>query len=752
MNTLTKFEKDIQQTFRLPEPRPEFLSNLAARISKPYQPKHAQQARIRLAWTVLAIVAVLLVTIASIGPGKVWAQLQSWLGLHPDVGLIQPDTPLRVLKAPVSMTREGVTIEVYDATLSPEMTVIRYSVRDVPSSAYPQNENISGCIEPQYLEASDGRRFQAYGDSEYEIIPFDVYEVELVIPCIHNTIPGTVPENWRIQLEFVLSDTPLNLTPVYIAPEKVTPTQPGQTDESDLPGSQARLLVSHSLVEGDNLILAGFIRGLGQEYRNQVGSLEVLDANGQPVPWVYSYEPSGIANAYANEIGFWMIRIKPAGLAFPLEIRRSYEERSQPLPDEKTSITIHFPEEIPNFDLPIKQSFILAGETMELFFIREQPSQFGGYDYDFYFKAHPVIKTLSVEAPGSKPPTMTASGDHVMHGEEVFMSGLWMPDGKLLGDIEITFSEPIKVLEPITLSQSFTPPADLIDQLETLNPDDQACITFNNYGDPNQIAGAIPEGKILIYGEPAPLASYQLALYSLDGSLIDVIGENMTHSTISPDGSSVVYFVQDQGLWRYDLATDSRWQVNPLQGYDLHWSPDGQWIAFKGYGVDSLAVTLINLDSNQVLALPEENAGGIITWSADSQRVYIRVADSSDSRGRLFVYDLSTSSASVSDLLDAGKHIPSSFTLSPDEKHALVANGNRDWSLIDLETGQEKLLTEGLLLVDPLWVGQDWIVFSRLDQQQSKPLPPILINPQTCQVIHLPEELSGKVFGIWLDQ
>ncbi len=164
----------------------------------------------------------------------------------------------------------------------------------------------------------------------------------MVIPCIHNTIPGTVPENWRIQLEFVLSDTPLNLTPVYIAPERVTPTQPGQTDESDLPGSQARLLVSHSLVEGDNLILAGFIRGLGQEYRNQVGSLEVLDANGQPVPWVYSYEPSGIANAYANEIGFWMIRIKPAGLAFPLEIRRSYEERSQPLPDEKTSITIHF--------------------------------------------------------------------------------------------------------------------------------------------------------------------------------------------------------------------------------------------------------------------------------------------------------------------------------------------------------------------------------------------------------------------------
>ncbi len=148
------------------------------------------------------------------------------------------------------------------------------------------------------------------------------------------------------------------------------------------------------------------------------------------------------------------------------------------------------------------------------------------------------------------------------------------------------FLNRLKCSKPITLSQSFTPPADLIDQLETLNPDDQACIAFNNYGDPNQIAGAIPEGKILIYGEPAPLASYQLALYSLDGSLIDVIGENMTHSTISPDGSSVVYFVQNQGLWRYDLATDSRWQVNPLQGYDLHWSPDGQWIAFKGYGVD----------------------------------------------------------------------------------------------------------------------------------------------------------------------
>jgi len=454
MNTLSDLEKEIQQSYALQEPRPEFLNNLAGKICTVKEPAVGTKPVFRLSWAVFGLLAIALITVLAIGPTKVLAQIQNWLGLHPDLGLIQPDTQLRVLKEPSSQTLDGVTVEVYDGTLSADKSYIYLSITGVPTSAYPHNENSSGCLTPHYLETKDGQIYQAYGDSEYEVIPSDVNELELVIPCIHNTMPGTAPEHWRIPLEFVQAEEPLELTPVYVFPTE-TPN-----------ANKTSIVISHSLVEDDNLILAGYIRNLDEKYRNLVGGLEVFDANGKPVPFIHDQTQLSLANTLSNRLGFWIIRLKPEGLTFPLEIRESYLEVSLPLKDEKASLSVNLPDEYPRNDLIIEQTFEIAGETVKLYFLRIMPSQFGGYEYAFYFKDHPIIKRLEVSSKGaSRSNSRNSFGSEGMHGELVFMSGFWMEEGSLHGDVKIDISSPVKVLETVTLVHFFTPPADLLIEL-----------------------------------------------------------------------------------------------------------------------------------------------------------------------------------------------------------------------------------------------------------------------------------------------
>lgn len=749
MNTLTQLEKEILQITPLPEPPPEFLSNLAARIANPFNPKPKPQARVRLAWAAIAIIVFVLLSVAMIGPGKAWAQIQSWLGLLPGVGLIEPDTPIRVLKETVSQTRAGITVEVNKAALTPKQSYIYFDIFDLPSSSYSGDESEPGCIIPQYLETKDGQRFEALSDSEYERIPPEINTLTLVIPCLRNTQTGTTPEDWRLPLEFVPSEGPLELTPVYVLPTATPLPTSEQSEQTPVLESEIQIVVSHSLVEGKDLILAGFIRGLEEKYRSLISDFELFDANGHPVPFIYDLHQTGLQNALSNYIGSWVIRFKPEGLAFPLEIRQSYAEISSALQGENASLTLTFPDEYSIPDLPVNQSFELAGERMELYFVRAQPSQFGGYQYDFYFKEHPVIKNLEVSVQGRPSlPQITYLHGGEMHGEPVFMSSVWMETGALHGNVAVEFSKPVKVLETVTLTQSFTPPADLLSQIHSASDEEQACIEFFDVSERDNADSTIPSGKILLYQEIAAFEGSGLVLYDLDGTERKTIGVNLTHSDISPDGKTIVYFIRDKGLWLYDITSESNKQISDLQGSDLRWSPDGQWIAFQSFA----GATVVSSDGSQILKPSEQGVGNIVGWSADSLRLYFRKASANDSQGRLFVHSLQTGKTELTEMIDAESFISRSFSISPDEQSAVYVQSGQNWVLDNFRTGELKQLSDGVTLYDPVWLENGWLLFNLYDPIRGTNGAPLMINPDNCEVIHLPEELSGQVFGVWLDQ
>lgn len=735
MNTLSELEKEIQQSYSLPEPRPEFLNTLAGKITTAKDSEPYRNRRPRLAWVGLTILALLVLVIALLGPGKVWAQIQSWFSLLPGVGVIEPGAPIRVLKEPVSQTREGITVEVSEAILTDEHSFIYFGASGIPSSAYSGDEGIFGCLTAPYLETEDGRRFQAYGDSEFELIPPDVNAVTLVIPCLANTLSGTTPENWRLPLKFVLSEEPLDLTPIYLFPTE-TPA-----------ANKVSIVVSHSLVEDDNLILAGYIRNLDEKYRNLVGDLGLFDAKGQQVAFIHDQSQLNLANALSNRLGVWTIRLKPEGLAFPLEIRQSFIEVGEPLKDESSTFMLTLPEEYPLNDIPVKQTIKIAGESMELYFLRIQPSQFGGYQYDFYFKEHPVIKDLVVSTTGTSEFNIAKSiGVAYLHGERAFQSSFWLEEGSLYGDIEFEVSNPVKVLETTTLTQSFIPPADLLSELESHSEVEGACISYTHEFDENHDTRALPNGKVLVYQEIAPFEGFGLVLHNLDGSERQVIGKYL-HSALSPDGLTVVLLKPDQGLWLLDLVSGTESHISDIEGNDLRWSPDGQWIALQTY--DGIAI--VKTDGSQTLHPTDQGQGNIVGWSADSEQLYLRRSSAAGIQGRLYVYTFDTNQIQQSDLVNPDRIIGSSFRLSADERYAVYAKSQLDWVFEDLQTEEVKAVSDGVWLGSPLWLDDGWVLFTHYESPWGNYRQPVLLNPKTCQTLLLPDELSGLVLGVWLE-
>lgn len=70
MNTLIELEKEIQQSYALQEPRPEFLNNLGGKISTSKEPAVRTKPFPRLAWAIIGLLGIVLITVLAIGPPR----------------------------------------------------------------------------------------------------------------------------------------------------------------------------------------------------------------------------------------------------------------------------------------------------------------------------------------------------------------------------------------------------------------------------------------------------------------------------------------------------------------------------------------------------------------------------------------------------------------------------------------------------------------------------------------------------------
>jgi hypothetical protein len=326
-----EFEEEIRAAMSVPDDGREFSNSLRHQVIAHYAEQQASSLasssrpvfKLRPAWIAVLVFVILLTACTLIvGPERVYNAVRQLFGFIPGVGIVDQSAPIRVLAEPVSITREGVSITVTSATLTGDMTHIEYRIFGVPGSAYPDREDMMGCMQQEYLRLADGTQL-AQVNYGYQPVPANVTEATFVIPCISGTLPGKVPENWELQLHFVPAPPDLTVMPVIeLTPStQVSLTQSATISSTPVTSMDNSVTVSKVIETSDGYILIGQFQPQSKpgESFQQTGAQEIRDASGKKVAYTYPQDVNDAVNQEGAGTG-WAAQFKAAGLAYPLTI------------------------------------------------------------------------------------------------------------------------------------------------------------------------------------------------------------------------------------------------------------------------------------------------------------------------------------------------------------------------------------------------------------------------------------------------
>lgn len=691
-----------------------------------------------LLMTVIIVLAILVMTGVAYAIGKS-------LEYIPGFGLIEQGTPIRVLKEPVSLTKDGVTVTVHRAMLTPDRTDIAYSVSGVPHSAYPEGETVMGnCIDESsepYLRLPDGSRIYA-GRFLTTPVPADVNEAVFVMPCIFNTLPGAVPENWELPLQFIPAPPELTVIPVTILPS--LPPEPISTT-----GAENPLTITKVLDIGDSFVLMGEFRydALGTISHDNVfadgswlwvKSVKVIDSIGSEIPSILS-----------NDI-VWPTPSQPNAEVWGYQVDKNfvpsltiYYEVERIIPigaEEQAEVTFDVGTNPQDGDVwTMNRDFNLGGYNIRLVSVTSDY-----YGYNFNFKADPgaSANAINVEIVGYLP-YCGGGGGGGEYPEEFTRSVCYggavpFPNGKLT--VLIRFQALKR--ENQTYQLAWSP--NTAQPFVTPTPRPDVCLTLERW---NQLAGrndALPagvSGKIVTtVNEGGMLPATYVS--NLDGTNLQKIGIGAWPS-LSNDGTQLAYSAQD-GLHVVNLTSGQNSALG-MDGYRMIWSPDDtRWMftnTFNMYIVnaDGSGLQTINIPSGQVLAP--------VGWLSDNQTIVYSTL--SGDGFNLKTYNLQ--SGETKDLFTI--HNKAGYgAISPDGQWIVFADrqfGETNWGIYisRLDGSERKLVVEPEVTTAFMSVwgpnGQ-WLVVNTRDANDKN--IPILVNPFTCEIYSL-HQVGGMVEG-----
>ena len=255
----SEFPKEFSETLldycEAPAPRPDFIVGLegqllerqslllAAERSRQtgFQDRWAKFsalfARRRWQYAALLLLAALTIALFAIGPQRVLAQMQRWLGYVPGIGFVNL-AETQVLASPIETTREGITLRVEQVIAGPENTQVLISSPGLSEKDLPwPNKALENPDFSAFLILPDGSRMEmkkwelsiGTGKLEFPALPTGVHQVTLVVPGLPLVPHGVLPENWEIPLSLRPANGELNqaLFPQPYSPQDASDSHHG---------------------------------------------------------------------------------------------------------------------------------------------------------------------------------------------------------------------------------------------------------------------------------------------------------------------------------------------------------------------------------------------------------------------------------------------------------------------------------------------------------------------------------------------
>jgi hypothetical protein len=750
-----QFEESVHQSFGVPEIRSEFVDHVYGELMHQADVKSRKSRRflgLQPAWTVaLAILTLIIIGTLVIGPQRVYAEVVKLLGYIPGVGIVDQSTPIRVLAEPVSVTRDGITITVTSATLTGDRTQIVYRIFGVPASAYPDREDISGCMPSEYLRLADGTQLAQINNS-YGTVPASVNEAVFVIPCIGNTLPGKVPENWELPLRFVPAPPDLTVMPVI---ESLPSQIPSVAANSPTPEINP-LAITKVLDIGDKFILMGeFSYNPARDASLPAGSwwaikqVSITGADGQEVPQSYSNDLE-IPTPTRPDVETWLYQLQKNFLP-PVTITYAGEIISPVGPKEQAEFEFDAgPNPQDGGKWMVNQDFRLGGYDIRLVSIES-----GSEGYSFNFKADPgaSANAISVDIIGYSPNCGGGGGGDqfpVEFSVSVCYASITGSPELPHGNLKAILNFQALTRQNKSFHAQWSPDTAQTGPFATSTPQQGVCLDAASLAHLNPAPANLAGGTALMYELLDGTDKWGLVLYNLDGSGKQVLASDASWGSLSPDGNQMAYPASD-GMHIIDLATKAVQVLTSANGFNPEWSPDGKQIAYVGLGdniIDSLFV--VNTDGTHMRQVSNWSYEAVIGWAPDSTQLYFVAPFTGGAAWKVYAFDLASSTAQERFTIENGTPKFLNAKLSPDGNWiAYRGRDNSSLYLVHPDGSDMHLVVDNIGAVGVEWSHLGWLGVS-LRKANSDESMVVLIKPDGCEAYLLPTALHGDLEGLFI--
>jgi hypothetical protein len=740
-NPFEKLEFNLKNAYMATSAPPEFISRVQEQLSQRAGRLSQVKAKpfyLRPAWLVTAgILAVLVISFLAIGPARVAAAVQKLLGYVPGVGLVSIDTPLRILEQPVEQTRDGVTLTVTSALLSADSTHIEYQVFGIPRDAYPDSEDVPGCMQQEYLRLPDGTRLERMND--YPAVPADVNEAVLVIPCLVNTLPGKTPENWELPLRFIPAPEGYVVLPV----EEITPTvsvHETETSAIPTPDNQSDSVKVTRVIETENgyiLIVSFLPGGVAGTWVQQSGMPQITDASGQKVAYNIPLDIQNSLPADPNGADVMAYQFNASGVAFPVSIHYRGIAIGVLNPEATASFIFDAGENPqPGQQWMLNQSIDLAGHTLTV--ISVDADSRGGYS--FRFKSDANVNAVRVSIDGHTP--NGGGGGGPVNGEfNVSQSYAVRPTGQLT----VVLSDLSEVTEELEWTTQWSPTTSRSDIPATAQLADGVCANSGTIANLGALSSEL-RGKVLLALFNAD-GSTSLVLANLVGSGQTVLPPQIGRGELSGDGSKVVYFGEG-GFILYGVASGATTQLN-LNGNNPRLSMHGTKLAYMEN--DAAGIDVYDVQTGINKQISDQAYSAVVGWSADDRTLYVAAMAAGGVAWQIQAVDVQTGTAQILFTIENGSYKALYAAISPDGQWiAYRGRDNGSVYLAKVDGSETRLLldnpaigTSGLA-----WGANGWLGVSLMQDDNTQKV--ILVDPDLCQVWLLPQ-LNGKLQGLVIE-
>jgi hypothetical protein len=338
------FEEKIQKALDLPEPDPEYVDGLLYQIKRSDQ-QGPKRTPLRLSYVFSMIAALMLMlSVFLIGPQNVYAAIREWLGGYiPGVGFVDTSTEIRGIEEPVSITVQGVVINILEVVADSEKTIIIYSVDDSQST----EEQSEATDDMAFMQAHDYVSHSLYlpngdilleGGSSCGPDPEQPYDADGSprFKAVHPAIPQDV-DTVTFKLFYHPVEIPLELVPykgdsilpMIVITNETTEESPDSTATAVLnstPHSDIQVGIDSYVDLDDGYILIGYRSWQGGEDQylsafSIIENLQVTDASGSPVAFEQIPSSKGYLPEQTDPLReVWGIKILGKEHAWPITI------------------------------------------------------------------------------------------------------------------------------------------------------------------------------------------------------------------------------------------------------------------------------------------------------------------------------------------------------------------------------------------------------------------------------------------------